>query len=476
MGTKVVAIDFGAASGRVVEVTFDGERISREVTHRFDNTPVRMNGTLHWDVLRLWHEVVEGLSGVKDAASIGVDTWGVDFALLDKQGNLLSNPVHYRDSRNDGMMEWVFERMPRRDIFEQTGIQFMQINALYQMASLVRDGSPLLDIAETALTMSDFFSYLLTGTKVCEFSQASTWQLVNPHTRDWAFPVMEAVGIPTRIMPPLVEPGERIGTYQGTPVFIPAGHDTGSAVVAVPTTTKNYAYLSSGTWSLLGLEVDEPVVNDASYEANLTNEGGYNHTTRLLKNIMGLWLVQQARETWRRQGSDYSFDDLVKMAESADFFKAFVDPDHVDFLPPGDMGARVCAFCERTGQAVPGSHAEITAAIYASLAFKYRYVLEKLIDVSGQQVDRLHIIGGGAQNALLCQMTADAIGREVLAGPIEATALGNAVVQMISLGEIGDLAQAREILSRSVGMVSYTPQNTAEWDAHYARFVEIVGT
>lgn len=472
----VIAVDLGAESGRVMRADFDGERLSLSEVNRFSNTAVRARGTLYWDVLRQWRHIAEGIAGAPGAASVGVDTWGVDFALLDRDGNLLANPVHYRDKRTDGMMDWVFDRMPRREVFARTGIQFMQINGLYQIASLVRDNSPLLDAAATFLTIADLFNYWLSGSKTCEFSHATTQQMFNPARNDWDHELIAACGIPTGIFPPIVQPGDRIGEYNGIPVIVPACHDTGSAVVAVPTTTQNYAYLSSGTWSLLGLEVQTPIINDDSYACNLTNEGGVYGTYRLLKNISGMWLAQQCRAAWAAQGTNYDYAELVKLAESALPFAALIDPDDASFLAPSDMPAAIRAFCGRSGQAAPESVGAVMRAIYESLALKYRYTLDMLINVSGQQVDTLHIIGGGSQNALLCQMTADATGRVVVAGPAEGTAIGNAVVQLIALGELGDLHQAREMLRRTMATVTYEPRDTAAWDAQYERFRGVLTT
>lgn len=466
----VIAIDLGATSGRVMDISFDGQRLHIDEAHRFPNIPVQTPNKLYWDVLRLWHEITTGIDKVKQADSIGVDTWGVDFAFLDNTGELLANPVHYRDKRTDGSMDWVFVRMPRREVFERTGIQFIQLNGLYQIAGLLREGNRLMDYADTMLTIADLFNYWLTGSKTCEFTEASTLQLYNPHIDDWDRDIMNAIGMPTDILTPIVRPGTKIGSYNGIDVILPACHDTGSAVVAVPTTTKNYAYLSSGTWSLLGLELNEPIITDASYEANVTNEGGYNNTFRLLKNIMGLWVVDQCRTTWQAGGTDYSFDELTEMVESVAPFQAFIEPDNVMFFRAGDMPSRVIEFCKGTDQSIPENDAEIIAIVYQSLAYKYRYVLEQLIDVSGQDVDVLHIIGGGSQNALLNQMTANAIGRTVIAGPSEATAIGNATVQLIALGELNNVEEARTMLSQSDELVTYEPMNIDAWDDNYERF------
>ena len=471
---RVIAVDLGATSGRVMDVAFDGARLRLEKVHRFPNIPVQTPTRLHWDVLRLWHEITTGIGGAPEAASIGLDCWGVDYALLDSAGELLANPVHYRDPRTNGAMEWVFERMPRREIFERTGIQFIPLNGLFQLGASLRDGSPLLEQAATMLTIADLFNYWLTGSKTCEFTEATTMQLYNPRLGDWDREIMDAVGIPTDLLTPIVPPGTRIGEYQGIDVIVPACHDTGSAVVAVPASTDNYAYLSSGTWSLLGLELEEAIISDAAYEANVTNEGGYGGSFRLLKNIMGLWVADQCRATWGAQGVDYSFAQLTAMVESAAPFKAFIEPDDPLFLPPGDMPARIREYCRQSGQPTPESDAEVMATVYVSLAYKYRYVLEQLIAVSGRSVEVLHIIGGGSRNALLNQMTANAIGRPVIAGPAEATATGNAIVQLIAIGELGSVAEARSLLSQSDENRLYEPQDSAAWDEHYPRFCALL--
>src|SRR5690606_26570646 len=324
----VIAVDIGADSGRVMRVWLEDGRFQSEEVHRFPNTPVTVRGTIYWDILRLWHEVTAGIEMAADgAASLGLNTWGADFALLDRDGRLVSNPVHYRDSRTNGAMGWVFERVPRRTIFERPGIQLMQLNSLIQLASLVRDNSPTLETAATFLMIPDLFNYWFTGEKVCEFTDATTTQAYNPRTCDWDWETLEAVGIPTHIFPKIVPPGTRLGEYNGIPVILPACHDTGSAVAGVPLASPDAAYLSSGTWSLIGLELREAVINDAAYEANMTNEGGVYGTFRYLKNVMDLWLAQQCRATWRAQGTEYSYDQLTALAAEAEPFRAFIDPD-----------------------------------------------------------------------------------------------------------------------------------------------------
>ncbi len=473
---RVIAVDLGAESGRVMQVSYDGSHLQLDEVYRFPNVPVAANGTLYWDALRLWHEITSGIKLVAPgASSIGIDAWGVDFALLDRDGRLLANPVHYRDASWEGMMDWVFERMPRREVYQRTGLQVMPVNGIWRLAGLARYNSPLLEVAETYLTIADLFNYWLTGSKTCEYTHVSTHQIYNPHTSDWDWELLKQLGVPTKMFGKIVQPGTTLGHYNGIPVIACASHDTASAVVAVPTTTKDFAYNSSGTWSLLGMELDAPVINDAAYAANATNEGGVNGTIRFLKNITGMWLVQQSRATWKEQGQKFDYDQLAAIAEEAAPFQSFIDPDANDFFQPGDMPSRICAYCRRTGQPVPENVGQIVRTIYESLAFKCRFVLEQLISVSGQQVERLHIIGGGSRNPLLSQMTANAIGREVIAGPAEATAIGNAIVQLVALGEFKSIAEARELLSRSENMVTYEPKGAADWDSAYQKFKSATG-
>lgn len=473
--TKVLAIDLGAESGRVAAVTFDGARFKLDEVHRFPNTPVSVRGTLHWDVLRLWHEIVVGIEkGREDAVGIGVATWGVDFALLDRHGALVANPVHYRDGRTEGMMDWVYERVPRREVFEKTGIQFLVLNTLYQLASLRAKAPAQLEAAHTFLMMPDLLNYWLTGEIASEFTDATTTQFYNPRLGDWDRDLLTRLDIPTQMLPPIVQPGTRLGAFNGLSVYAPASHDTGSAVVAVPATSPDFAYLSSGTWSLLGLELPHAVISEGSYAANVTNEGGAGGTFRLLQNIMGLWLAQQCRATWLAEGTEYTYDELTRLAESAEPFRSLVDPDAPEFLPPGDMPARIRAFCGRTGQPTPETPAQVMRCVYESLALKYRYSLDSMIAISGHVVNRLHIVGGGTKNRLLCQMTANAIGREVVAGPSEGTALGIAVVQLIARGELSSIADARAALAATVGTERYTPANGGAWDEAYHRFSSLI--
>lgn len=471
----VLAVDLGAESGRVMAVQFDGNRLQLEELHRFPNTTVTLNGTLHWDFLRLWSDIQTGIEKGKalNPASIGVDTWGVDFGLLDSHGDLIGNPVHYRDGRTANMMETAFHKVPRADIFAQTGIQFMPINTLYQLLSLVESGSPQLQIADTFLTSPDLLNYWLTGAKVSEFSIATTTQLFNPTTGGWATEMMDKLGIPSHIFPEVVPPGTQLGTYEGIPVIAPACHDTGSAVAAMPTTSDNFAYISSGTWSLMGLEMPAPVINEASLAANVTNEGGVLGTYRLLKNITGLWILQQCRQTWLAQGQEYSYAQLVSLAEAAEPLTAVVNPNDPRFLSPGDHPQRVQTYCLETHQPIPSDVGRIVRCVLESLAMSYRKTLDTLRSLTGRAIDVVHIGGGGTQNHLLNQMAANATGLPVVTGPIEATVIGNALVQLIALGEIGDLRQARHIVAGMTELNRYEPEDTAVWQEAYGRYQQI---
>ncbi|MCY3945631.1 MAG: rhamnulokinase [Anaerolineaceae bacterium] len=471
----VLAIDIGAESGRVMRIGFDGKRFHIDELHRFPNVPVMAGGTLYWDVLRLWHDIQTGIEAAGPGmAGLGIDTWGCDYALLDRDGELLGNPVHYRDSRNEGMSEQVFERVPWRTVYERTGIQFMAPNTLFQLAAMVMSDSWQLANADCFLPFPQLFNYWMTGDRSAEFTHVSTMQIYNPHTKDWDYETLGAIGVPTHIFGDIVPPGTRLGEFRGIPVFAPASHDTGSAVVGVPATRSDFAYLSSGTWSLLGLEIQEPIISEASFAANLTNEGGVEGTFRFLVNVMGLWLVQQCRATWAADGRDLDYGQLTDAARAAPPFVSLIDPDDDLFFAPGDMPARIREYCRAGGQPVPESVGAVLRCINESLALKYRYALDRLIAVSEQAVAQLHIIGGGSQNDLLNQMTADATGLPVVAGPVEATALGNAIVQFIALGEIANVAEARSILASTVGSVTFEPDDDERWQGAFRRFCDLL--
>lgn len=484
-----LAFDLGAESGRAVLGRLDGRTLRIETLHRFGNGPVRIGKHLYWDVLRLWTELKAGLAAYRaahgvDLAGLGLDTWGVDFGLLDAHDELLGNPHHYRDVRTEGMLEAAFARVSREDIFAATGIQFMEINTLYQLLALRLQGSPMLDVAKTFLMIPDLLNYWLTGVRVSEFSIATTTQFYDPRAHDWARGLLERLDLPTDILPPIVQPGEQLGTLLpeigaevglgAVPVIAPACHDTGSAVAAVPATGDSFAYLSSGTWSLMGVETREPVIDAQSLALNFTNEGGVCGTIRLLKNIMGLWLVQECRRTWAVQGRELSYDEITQLAAAAPPFGPLVDPDHHDFLRPADMPRRIVEYCQRTGQRVPQSDGEIARCALESLALKYRWTLERLEQLQGRRLEVIHVVGGGSQNRLLCQLTADATQRVVVAGPVEATATGNVLMQAIAGGELNSLAEARQVVRQSFDLVTYEPGSASGWDEAYARLLTLM--
>ena len=482
-----LAFDLGAESGRGILGCFDGKQIKLKVLHRFPNGGIRILDNLHWDIISLWREIKNTLSicakNGSNIESIGVDTWGVDFGLLDKTGHLIGLPFHYRDSRTTGVLEKVFDLMPRPSIFELSGCQFMEINTIYQLYSMVLTDSPLLRFAETFLTIPDLINFWLTGQKVSEFTNATTTQLYDPRKENWSAELCQVLNIPLSIFPKVIQPGTDIGlilpsitnetALQPTRVIAPACHDTGSAVAAVPVQNESWAYISSGTWSLMGIEVEEPIITKHALDLNFTNEGGVNNTFRFLKNIMGLWLVQECRRTWSRSGQQMSYDEISQIAAQAEPFKALIDPDHHLFLASGDMPKRIVDFCKQTNQNLPSTKGEIVRSALESLALKYRWVLEKLEFVKGEAIDTIHIIGGGAQNKLLCQFTADATKRQVIAGPVEATSIGNLLVQMASCGAIGSITEGREIIAESSELVYFEPTDSAQWDQVYYRFLEI---
>ena len=483
---RVLAFDFGASSGRAIIGHFDGENIRLEEVHRFSNDPVSVGGTLYWDVLRLFFEIKQGLTKAKLAGgfdSIGIDTWGVDFGLLDEFGCLLENPVHYRDARTAGLIDEVFKTIPREELYSRTGIQFMELNTLFQLYSLKKYRPHLLERTDKLLFMPDLFAYMLTGTKQTEYSIATTSQMVDIKTHDWAYDLLDRLGIPGDILTPIVPSGAQNGVLsreiceeiglEPVKVISVCGHDTQSAITAVPAQGDSFAFLSSGTWSLFGTELSEPIVNDTSLAINITNEGGYGGATGLLKNIIGLWLIQESRRQWKREGEDYSYADLERLALDAQPFKCLIDPDSPEFNPPGDIPGRVREFCRRTGQYVPQTVGEIMRCIYESLAMKYRRTFAMIKECTGRDYSVIHVIGGGTKDTLLCRMTASACDVPVKAGPIEATVLGNIAVQLLSSGDISDIGRAREIISRSEKLREYAPTDADIWASAYEAFVKI---
>ncbi len=479
--SHVLAFDFGASTGRAVVGSFDGQSLKLTEIHRFPNDPVTVDGTLHWDLPTLFGHIKQGLSvACRDfpIESLAVDTWGVDFGLL-KNGALLENPVHYRDTRTNGMMNEVLSRLPRETVYQRTGIQFMEINTLYQLYSLVRQRPDFLAEADTMLFMPDLFAYLLTGVAQAEYTIASTSQLMTPKGQ-WAEDIFSALGLPARLLPAIVPTGTTAGTLTealqkelhvpAVRVLHTAGHDTASAVVGCPAVDEDFAYISSGTWSLIGTERARALINERSSAYNFTNEGGYGMTTRLLKNIMGLWLIQESVRQWKREGESTDFEQLMQSAIEAPAFVSLVDPDDASFAPTGDMPERLRAFCRRTGQPVPATRGALMRMIYESLALAYRRSFAQLQEMTGVSFPRLHIIGGGSKDTLLSQFTADACGVPVECGPTEATALGNVAVQLMALGHITSLREARRVLRQSFEKNVYHPQNTAGWARAANRF------
>jgi len=478
-----LAFDLGAESGRAMLGTITDRLLAIEELHRFPNTPVRLPTGLYWDTLRLFQEIQQGLrvAGRERKLAlegIGIDTWGVDFALLGRDGALVDNPRHYRDARNNGMLERTFAVVPREQIFAHTGIQFMQLNTLYQLHALKLAGSPALEVAHTLLMMPDLFNYWLTGVARAELTDASTTQFYNPLKKRWATELFDCLGLPASILPEIVQPGVRLGPVLRwvaedagigpAPVYATCCHDTASAVAAVPAEGDDWCYISSGTWSLMGVELDTPVINQASLELNFTNEIGAAGSVRFLKNIAGMWLLQECRRAWAAAGQEYTYDELARLASAAPAFTAVIDPDR--FLEPGRMPEKIAGFCRQTGQPVPDAPGGTCRAIFESLALRYRQVLESLESVLGRRLARIHIVGGGSRNQALNQFAADATGRPVIAGPAEATAAGNLAIQAVGSGLFSGLAEARQLIRRSFPVTTFEPKPQADWDRAYEKF------
>jgi rhamnulokinase len=487
---NVLAFDLGASSGKAVVGQLTGNKLTFKEIHRFSNDPVKVGNRLHWDILRLYYEIKQGIlkarhQGYKNIKSMAIDSWAVDFGLIGRHGELLGNPYHYRDHQFVGKMEEVLSMIPKQEIFLRTGIQFMPINTIYQLYTLKKARSPILEQAEDFMMIPDLLRYFLTGEKKSEFTNATTTQLFNPFTKKWDEQIIEKLELPAHIFREVIEPGTIIGEIKSTvcdELDIPAcsviavgEHDTASAVAAVPTNKKDFAYLSCGTWSLLGTEINQPVLSKQALDWNFTNEGGVYHTFRLLKNIMGLWLIQECKRSWENAGNILDYDEMIQLAEQAKPFKCFIDPDHPMFLNPTNMPRQVQQYCRETNQPVPDTTGEIIRCIIESLALKYRFVLERTEKLVNNNFSGLHMVGGGIQNKMLCQFTANAISRPVLAGPVEATALGNIVVQYIALGYIKDIHEARLLIKESIDIKIYEPKETDEWNSAYEKFCKIIG-
>lgn len=487
---QYIAVDLGAESGRVILGSVWADRLALDEIHRFSNNPVEDKNSLRWDFNQILTEVKTGIAkAVKQAdgqiSGIGVDSWGVDYGLLDADGKLIENPYHYRDSRTDEMMEKAFELMGKRQIYEHTGLQFLQFNTIYQLLATRLNSPGILARADKLILMADLVAQTLCGREFAEYTLASTSQLMNMTTGQWSKEIFEKLSLPVAIMPEIVKPGTVVGQLtneicreigcEPIPIIAVGSHDTASAVAAVPAGEGRWAYISSGTWSLIGVEVPQAVINDKTFEYSFTNEGGVRNTIRLLKNVMGLWLVQQCRKKWADEGAKFSYSELTETAESTPAFTACIDPDYNEFLSPGDMPEKINTYLAATGQQGIDDKAQIVRVILESLALKYRWVIERLEDITDETIDCLHIVGGGIQNDLLCRFAADAVSKTIYAGPIEATATGNILMQAIATGQIESLARGRAIVRGSFELKEYQPKKNSLWEEKYLKFKAITG-
>lgn len=480
---KMLAADFGASGGRVMAGSYDGSRIQISQLHRFSNDPVLLGGTMYWDFLRLFHELKNGIRrsrALENVESIGVDTWGVDFGLIGADGHLLENPVHYRDARTAGMVEEGLGLLDRKRFYEITGNQFMELNTAFQLLSLVKGRPDFLRKADRLLMMADLFNYYLSGTACSEYTMASTTQLMDAGSRQWSKEVMERLGIPENIFLPIVMPGTKIGGLSEglcreldiapLSVIAVAGHDTQCAMAAVPAEQEDFIFVSCGTWSLFGTELNRPIVDENSIRYNVANEGGFGGKISFLKNIIGLWLIQESRRQWSREGQDYDFSQLEEMAAKESGGECFIDPDDPVFVPAGDIPGRIRQYCRKTGQRMPESIAQVVRCIDESLALKYHAALDEISACTGKRYSAIHMVGGGTQSRLLCQLVADVCGIPVYAGPVEATVYGNLGIQLAAAGEVNGLSQIRQLIRKSEQICVYEPKNTGRWEEIYQRF------
>lgn len=479
-GPDFLAVDLGATSGRVMRGRLEEGRLSLHEVRRFPNGPVAVHGGLYWDVLRLWEEIRAGLSGAGALAGIGVDSWGLDFALLDGRGELLGDPHHYRDPRTAGVMEEVDRRISPERLYVRTGIQRLAFNTLYQLVSMRRADDPRLEAARSLVLIPDLFHYWMSGQVQAEYTNATTTQLVDLARQGWATDLLDELELPARILPPISPPGtvlgplsrrlaSEVGVEQAVPIIAGATHDTASAVAAVPGLDERSAFVSSGTWNLVGVEVGAPIGGEQARRRDFTNEGGVGGTFRFLKNVTGLWLVEECRRRWQQEGRRFEVGELILRAEQAVPLRSVVDPDAPEFARPGDLPATIRAYCREHREPEPRDEREVIRCCLESLALKHRWVVEGLEEVTGRRIDSLRVVGGGSRNRLLCQFTADACGRRVVAGPVEATALGNALVQAVATGHLPDVAAGREVIARSVRLEVYEPRPMPGWDAAFAR-------
>ncbi len=486
---KMLAIDLGASSGRGIVGRYDGSKIRLEENHRFSNDPMMVSGQFTWDILRIWFEIKNSLrtcanSDDRDIASVGIDTWGVDYGFLDKNGHLLANPVHYRDTRTVGMIDDSTKFVSKDELYNRTGIQLLELNTVYQLLANMRDSKEIMDNAESMLHIPDLLNYFLTGIKKTEYTIASTGGLVSPYTRKWDMELIEKYGLPKNIFTEIVEPGSILGNLTNEvcedinginpKVVNVAAHDTGSAVLSVPQPKEKFMFISSGTWSIMGTETKEPIVNEKTKEYNFTNEGGYDGTYRFSKNITGLWLEQESRRQWAREGTKVSYDDLSNMASKAEPLKFLINPDEAAFGTPGNLPKRIAEYCQKTGQGTPETMGEIVRCIFDSLALRYRWVKDKTIELCKYDIPCVNIVGGGTKEKMLSQFASNACKVPVYTGPVEATALGNIAAQALALGEIKNVEEAREVIKNSTEMEIFEPKDTEMWDEGYERFKKLV--
>jgi rhamnulokinase len=457
-----------------MKCSYDNEFTLEEV-HRFSNLPYQRGKRIHWNIQQLWRETIKGIDwAIENTQSIGIDTWGVDFGLLDLKGNLLEDPVHYRDQRTKDMMEWVFQRISRREIFNKTGVQFLQLNTLYQLASISRRRKSFLKKINTYLGFPDLFNYWLTGEKKAEYTHATTTQCFNALQKFWDYDIIESIGIPVEIFPDIVFPGEILGNLKNINISVPVCHDTGSAIVAIPTINPYFAYLSSGTWSLMGTETSSPIINDDVYHNNFTNEGGAENRNRLLRNLPGLWFEQELMREWTGKGSPITHEDLYKIASGAEPFSSIIDPSDSRFMAPGEMTSRIIKYCREHGEKEPQSMAEHIRCVYDSLALSYLYCIEQLESITGKNYQVINVIGGGSLNSFLNQLTSDITRRKLIAGPVEAAAIGNSIMQYLCIGTLTGIDEARKLLSETLNLREYYPTDGLDWEKAFNRYKSLI--
>jgi len=482
-----LAFDIGATSGRTILGTLENGRLLMKELTRFPNQMLQIGAHFHWNIYALFEHLKAGLAAAKnegvEITSIGIDTWGVDFALIAEDGAILGAPYAYRDPHTAEAPQRFFKLIPREKVYDLTGIQVMNFNSLYQLFALSQADNSLLKATKSILFMPDALAYMLTGNKVVEYTIASTSQILNPRTKKFEAELLQKAGVSPAILGDIVMPGHVIGVLRDdiaeeselgkVQVVAVAGHDTASAVAAVPASNENFAYLSSGTWSLMGVEVKDPIINETTARLNFTNEGGIEGTTRFLKNITGMWLLEQCLKEWKKEGITYAYEKLVQMADSVPSFKSMIDPDHISFANPASMSQAIRDYCLASGQTCPVSHAELVRCIFESLALKYNYVLGKLKGLAPFPIEKLHVIGGGSKNSLLNQWTANAISIPVIAGPSEATAIGNIMIQAKAAGCVDSLQEMRRIIAESVQLDEFVPKNSELWTEAYQQFLKI---